>query len=157
MPDKKTYTCLFPYSQKNAIIVDSAFCTEIYNSNETKYIEVKVKALIDTGANGTCISHRLASACNLERVSVMKIVSAQGTGLAPVYKADIRLPCGTLFENVLVTEVAGSDNFDVIIGMDILSKGDIALTGSNEGIVFSMCFPTRNNPIDFSTQLQNAT
>ena len=151
MPDGKTYSCLFPYSQKNAVIVDSIFCTEIDNSNESKYIEVKVKALIDTGANGTCISHRLASACNLERVSVMKIVSAQGSGLAPVYKADIKLPCGTLFENVLVTEVAGSDNFDIIIGMDILSHGDIALTGSKEGIVFSMCFPTRNQPVYFTS------
>ena len=150
MVDEKTYTKCFPYSPKNAIIVDSEFCTEIENNNETKYLQVKVKALIDTGANSTCISHRLASACSLERVSVMKIISAQGTGLAPIYKADIKLPCGTIFQNILVTEVAGSENFDIIIGMDILSKGDIALTGSSEGIFFSMCFPTRQKPIDFS-------
>jgi len=145
----KTYTCCYPYSQKNAVVIDSEFCTEIETSEGEKHIEIKVKALIDTGANGTCISRRLASACNLERISVMKIVSAQGTGLAPVYKADIKLPCGTMFQNVLVTEVSGSDNFDVIIGMDILSRGDIALTGSNEGIVFSMRFPSKNEPIDF--------
>ena len=150
MDNEKTYTKCFPYSNKNAIIVDSEFCTEIENNDETKYLQVKVKALIDTGANGTCISHRLASACNLERVSVIKIISAQGTGLAPIYKADIKLPCGTIFQNILVTEVAGSEKFDIIIGMDILSKGDIALTGSSEGIVFSMCFPSRQRPIDFS-------
>ncbi len=150
MSDIRTYTCCYPYSQKNAVIVDSEFITEIETADSSKIIQIKVRALIDTGANGTCISHRLASACNLERVSVMKIVSAQGTGLAPVYKADIKLPCGTMFQNVLVTEVAGSGNFDIIIGMDILSKGDIALTGSTDGLVFSMRFPTVLEPVDFT-------
>ena len=149
MTKEKTFTCCYPYSLKNAIIIDSEFCTEIETADGAKIIQVKVKALIDTGANSTCISHRLASACNLERISVMKIVSAQGTGLAPVYKADIKLPCGTLFQDVLVTEVAGSENFDIIIGMDILSQGDIALTGSKEGLVFSMRFPSKLEPVDF--------
>ena len=84
--DVRTYTCCYPYSQKNAVIVDSEFITEIEAADTSKIIQIKVKALIDTGANGTCISRRLASACNLERVSVMKIVSAQGTGLAQCIK-----------------------------------------------------------------------
>lgn len=39
---------------------------------------------------------------------------------------------------------------DVIIGMDILSQGDIALTGDSDGLVFSMRFPSKKEPIDFS-------
>lgn len=150
MHNENTFTCCYPYSNKNAVIIDSEFFTGIETAEGEKYIGVNVKSLIDTGANRTCISHRLASACNLERISVMKIVSAQGTGLAPVYKADIKLPCGIVFQNILVTEVSGSDNFDVIIGMDILSQGDIAFTGSEEGLVFSMRFPSKKEPVDFS-------
>lgn len=80
----------------------------------------------------------------------MKIFSAQGESVVPVYKMGIKLPSRTEFQNILVTEVAGSPNFDVIIGMDILSQGDIALTGDSDGLVFSMRFPSKKEPIDFS-------
>ena len=115
-----------------------------------KYVSVKLRALVDTGSNGTCISHRLASACHFEPVTAMKIFSAQGESIVPVYRMDIKLPCGTRFHDVLVTEVAGSENFDVIIGMDILSQGDIALCGDSEGLVFSMRFPSDKTPVDFT-------
>lgn len=143
-----TFTCNIPFGQ-NAIIVDAEISFELPLKESPKYAAIKVKALIDTGANGTCISHRLASACQLEPVSAMKIVAANGEGIVPVYKASVKLPTGTAFENVLVTEVSGSPHFDVIIGMDILSKCDIALSSGENSLVFSMRFPSKKEPIDF--------
>lgn len=43
--------------------------------------------------------------------------------IAQVYEISIKLPNEILFKTVPVVEVSGSKFFDVIIGMDILSKG----------------------------------
>ncbi len=146
----EAFTCRIPNSHKSAVIIDTEITIGIPPRENPKYASIKLKALIDTGANGTCISHRLALACHLEPVSIMKIISAQGESVVPVYKADLKLPTGTSFSNILVTEVAGSENFDAIIGMDILSQGDIALTSDKDGLVFSMRFPSKKEPIDFT-------
>lgn len=145
-----SFTCHIPSFQKNAIIIDVEVLFEMPALENAKYASIKIKALIDTGANGTCISHRLSSACHLPPVSAMKIFSAQGASIVPVYKMSIKLPTGTEFKNVLATEVAGSENFDAIIGMDILSQGDFALTSDKNGLVFSLRFPSKNEPIDFT-------
>lgn len=146
-----TYTLKFPKSPKNAVIINIEVGFNLNYDNEVKYAVLKTKALIDTGANATCISSRIAKGLRLENVSSMKISSAQGVSLVPVYEMDLTLPCGTKFSKVAVLEVAGSPNFDVIIGMDILSCGDIALTNDDsDGLVFSMRFPSKKEPIDFS-------
>lgn len=145
-----TFTTLIPFSQKNAIIINAEVLFELPLDQSVKYASIKIKALVDTGANGTCISKRLSSACHLPAVSAMKIFSAQGASVVPVYKMNIKLPTGTEFKNVLATEVAGSEHFDVIIGMDILSQGDFALTSNEDNLVFSMRFPSDKIPIDFT-------
>lgn len=145
-----TFSCHISLAQKSAVIIDVEIFFELPPKDNPKIASIRVKALIDTGANGTCISRRLSSACHLEPFTAMKIFSAQGESVVPVYKMGIKLPSRTEFQNILVTEVAGSPNFDVIIGMDILSQGDIALTGDSNGLVFSMRFPSKKEPIDFS-------
>ncbi len=147
-----SFTCHIPFAQKNAIIINAEVVFELPIKENTKYASIKIKALIDTGANGTCISHRLSSACNLPPVSAMKIFSAQGASIVPVYKMSIKLPTGTEFKNILATEIAGSENFDAIIGMDILCQGDFAFTSDKNDLVFSMSFPSKKLPIDFTEE-----
>ena len=53
------------------------------------------------------------------------------------------------FENIPVMEIPGSKNFDVIIGMNILSQCDVAITNDENGLVFSMRYPSENHAIDF--------
>ena len=68
----------------------------------------------------------------------------------PIY--NLKLSNGVKFNNVLLTETAGSKHFDVIIGMDILSRGDFALSSDNDSLVFSIRFPSQKESIDFTTQ-----
>lgn len=149
------FTCQIPHSNGNAIIIDViiAFCLQFEDS--AKEISVKVKGLVDTGASGSCISQRLVSACRLEKLSALKIISAQGASIVPVYEVDMILPNNTRFNRMSVMEVATSGKFDVIIGMDILSKCDFAVSNSGENLTFTMRFPTAKTPIDFTKQGEN--
>lgn len=134
------------------MIVDVELGFYVKVKDKYKYVYITLKALIDTGATGSCISRRIAETCNLRRISFVKLTSVQGESILPVYEADIKLPFGADFMNVPLTETEGSKHFDVIIGMDILSRGDFALSSDNDSLVFSIRFPSQKEPIDFTTQ-----
>ncbi len=146
----KAVTVHIPISPKIAIIVDVKLGFYVKVQGNEKYVSLNLKALIDTGANGSCISRRIAEDCNLKKISFVKIRSIQGESILPVYEADIQLDNDTCFKNIAFTETAGSKHFDVIIGMDILSCGDFAFSSDNNGLVFSMRFPSKKVPIDFT-------
>lgn len=149
MPFKKSFTLRYPNPHKNSIIVDVVLSFFVYFSENPKQVEIKVKGLIDTGANGSCISRRLVEACRLEKKSAITVFSIQGESEVPVYEVDFILPNDMKFENIPVMEIPGSKNFDVIIGMNILSQCDVAITNDENGLVFSMRYPSENHAIDF--------
>lgn len=146
---EKSFTIRCPKPHKNSIIVDVILSFYVYFAEVPRQIEIKVKALIDTGANGSCISRRLVEACRLEKKSAITVFSIQGESEVPVYEVDFTLPNGMKFENIPVMEIPGSKKFDVIIGMNILAQCDVALTNDENGLVFSMRCPSRNQAIDF--------
>ena len=113
-------------------------------------IEFAARALIDTGANRSCMSRRLVSVCNIAPISYMSVRSAQGISEANVYSVDFTLPSRIQFRNVPVMEFSGGSDFDVIIGMDIHSKGDIAITNAENQMLFSMRIPSADKHIDFT-------
>ena len=134
------------------IIIDVELFIPIIADNEEKVVSIKTKALIDTGANSSCISERLALACKLRPVSALKIVSAHGMSIAQVYEISLKLPNEILFKTVPVVEVSGSKFFDVIIGMDILSKGDFAFSSNENESCFTFRIPSANQVIDFTKE-----
>lgn len=149
---KNSFTCIFPHSEQNAIIIDVKISFHLAFEDSDKTFSVKAKALIDTGAQGSCISRRLASACRLEQISAMKILSAQGESIVPVYEIDFTLPNNAKFCQIPVMEISGNKNFDIIIGMDILTKCDFAVSNPNNNLVFTMRTPPEKSPIDFCSK-----
>lgn len=149
---KNTFTHRFPHSEHNAVLLDVEVRFVLPFEDDEKQLSVKLKALIDTGATGSCISRRLAAACRLEQISAVQIFSAQGASVSPLYEVDIVLPNGSTFEKVSVMEVAGSNNFDVILGMDILTKCDFAISNVDGEMIFTMRIPSSNKVIDFTTE-----
>jgi predicted aspartyl protease len=113
-------------------------------------------ALIDTGATGSCISRSLASRAQLKSFEMIKVLGVHGYAFVPVYMVDILLPNGILFSNMEVAEFYGSNNFDFIIGMNILRKGDMALTNAHGEMVFSFRIPPAETHIDFTKEAINA-
>ncbi len=95
----KAVTVHIPISPKIAIIVDVKLGFYVKVQGNEKYVSLNLKALIDTGANGSCISRRIAEVCNLKKISFVKIRSIQGESILPVYEADIQLDNDTCFKN----------------------------------------------------------
>ena len=147
--DIKTLSKKFPV-QTRAIILDVELLVSTIIEKEENTISIKTKALVDTGANGSCISNRLVSACRLHPVSAMKMISAQGMSIAQVYEVSMILPNGIQFSAIPVVEVAGSKAFDIIIGMDILSSCDFAFSSDDQESCFSLRIPSAKKLIDFT-------
>ncbi len=147
--DIKTLSKKFPI-QTRAIILDVELLVSTIIEKEENTVSIKTKALVDTGANGSCISNRLVSACRLHPVSAMKMISAQGMSIAQVYEVSMILPNGIQFSEIPVVEVAGSKAFDIIIGMDILSNCDFSFSSDDNESCFSLRIPSAKKLIDFT-------
>jgi len=106
-------------------------------------------ALVDTGATGSCISRKFAASAQLKTYKRSKIRGFHGISIVPVYSVNVLLPNEIFFADMEVAEFQSNNDFDFIIGMNILSKGDMALTNANGKMVFSFRIPPANTHIDF--------
>jgi hypothetical protein len=62
---------------------------------------------------------------------------------------DILLPNMVSVRDVYVTEFIDDGDFDVIIGMDIITCGDFAISNYGRKTVVSFRVPAQKPPIDF--------
>lgn len=103
----------------------------------------KTTALWDTGASASVITASTAKTLNLKPTGLTMVQHAGGSSSANTYMVDIFLPNRVRFTPVKVTEcpdVVGS--FGVIIGMDIITRGDFSFTNKNGNSVFSFKIPS---------------
>jgi hypothetical protein len=112
-------------------------------------LEVEAKALIDTGATGSCISDVFAQKMHLSILTKKKVYSVHGIKSVPVYCINLLLPNGSVFKQLKTSEFHKVYDFDFIIGMNILRQGDMAITTANNETVFSFRIPSGDNHIDF--------
>ena len=87
----------------------------------------KFKAIWDTGATSTVITEPVVSECSLRPTGMAKVETASDTVNAETYIVNITLPSGVRFNNLKVTKgrIKGAD---VLIGMDIITTGDFAIS-----------------------------
>ena len=112
-------------------------------------------ALIDTGATCSAISRRFAENAHLRPIGRYKIHGFDKISIVPVYNVDIILPKGIAFKNLEVGQFDTIFNFDCIIGMDILRRGDMALTNAKDEMVFTFRIPPAETHIDFAEEEKN--
>ena len=105
-------------------------------------------ALWDTGSTMTVISDELASKMNLEPVGEMVAETAGGRYKANKYILSFHLPNRLNIENVMIASGKLGPGIDILIGMDIITLGDFAITNYNNKTVFSFRFPS-SEVIDF--------
>jgi predicted aspartyl protease len=116
---------------------------------------MKSMALVDTGATGSCISRRFATGAQLKSFKKGKVRGSHGVAIVPVYRVDVLLPQGILITNMDAAEFDGGNDFDFIIGMNILRMGDMALTNAKGKTVFSFRMPPAENHINFVQELKD--
>lgn len=111
------------------------------------------KALWDTGAQATCITEQIATDLNLTPVTFKRVKGAYGGETTrPAFRVCLYLPNMVVIENLLVTqaEIGGAD---VLIGMDVIVRGDFAVSNFNGVTTFSFRCPSGGS-IDFNTMLK---
>lgn len=102
-------------------------------------------ALWDTGATRTAITQDVVNQCGLKPVGKTRVFHA-GMKDEPdetnVYVVDIRLPNKVLIPDVIVS-LGGFRGGQVLIGMDIISQGDFAITHPNGNTQFTFQIPAQ--------------
>ncbi len=85
-------------------------------------------ALWDTGASQCVISQKFVSSLGLTPIGSGLVRHAGGSSSCNRYLLNFYLPNRVAFPGVMVSECDIADNFDIIIGMDIITSGDFSLT-----------------------------
>ena len=107
-------------------------------------------AIWDTGAMTTNISNNVVEFFGLVPIGTMKLGSIYATQIRPKYEIGVELPGGFRYCDLCVVGVEEiARNIDVIIGMDIISVGDFAVSNYNGKTSFSFRFPSQG-PIDLT-------
>lgn len=109
----------------------------------------KIDALWDTGATNTVISKTLAEYLGLKPITMVTTFSADGKHDSYVYKVDLWLPNTVVVTDLPVTEALEIPDFGILIGMDIITMGDFAITNANNITVMSFRIPPDTKHIDY--------
>lgn len=108
------------------------------------------QALWDTGASASSISERVVEALGLMPISIADNYTAAGIVQVKMYYVNMLLPNGVLLPEMFVS-CCQLEDIDVLIGMDVICKGDFALTNSDGKTTFSFQVPS-SQKIDFNNK-----
>ena len=120
---------------------------------------VTVKALWDTGATMSAISHSVASDLNLTQIGKQIASTPTGKKEVTTHCVDVVLPNNVRFEGLIVidseigSQLAGGEPIGMLVGMDIIGHGDFAVTNHNGKTIFTYRCPSTNQ-IDFVKQIR---
>lgn len=132
-----SFTRLFDSVVRQIVVECSVSLPECQDA----YVDYR-KALWDTGANITCISNRLADILHLNALDEVLISFANND----VFKANtyyVQLKMGRfVLPFIKVLGLPMDESKDIIIGMDVISKGDLAVTNYEGKTVLSFREPS---------------
>lgn len=109
---------------------------------------LKCKSLWDTGATNTVISQRLVTSLNLSVISKTQIFGVNNLSETTIHAIDLWLPNHCVIRKIPAAKGELSQDSDVLIGMDIISRGDLSISNFNDRTIFSFRYPSVGN-IDF--------
>lgn len=99
----------------------------------------------DTGATNSCISKSLAQELGLIPVQRATVMGVNSSDEVNVYLATLILPNPNIRLNVLVTEcneLSKDGKTRMLIGMDVITKGDFCITNLNGKTVMTFRSPS---------------
>jgi hypothetical protein len=111
------------------------------------------QAIWDTGATNSSISQAVIDGCGLKPTGKAQVIGANSTDLCDTYLINLGLPNTVGIPSLRVTRLILSKGIDVLIGMDVIVRGDFAITNLGGNTVFSFCMPSYRR-IDYVDELQ---
>lgn len=114
----------------------------------------KFKGIWDTGATTSVITKKVAQGLGLKPIGKTLVQGVTGRGTRNRFLVNFYLPNKVIISYVSVTECdALAGDFDILIGMDIISLGDFAVTNYRGKTTFSFRTPSMEE-IDFVKAIQ---
>lgn len=104
---------------------------------------VDTTALWDTGASASVISSEVATTLGLVPVGIVRVNHAGGVGQSKTYIVNFMLPNMVCIVGVEVTEMPHvPGGIGALIGMDIISQGDLSITNLGGKTCMSFRMPS---------------
>jgi len=128
-----------------AIEIITPIYVSMPNGNSLEFI-----AVWDTGATNSVITFDVVRRLNLYSEGSTIISGVTGSQVVDSYLVTFTLPNG-FSKDIFTTSCTEAIGCDVLIGMDIISIVDFAITSGSHGTTFSFKTPP-GNEIDFSAQ-----
>ena len=98
-------------------------------------------ALWDTGSTNSSIKESLVRELGLRPVAYGQSRTMHGVYNTPCYYIDVELPNHVIIEKLLVLK-GNSPDWDILIGMDVIAKGDFAISNYQGNTVFTFRCPS---------------
>lgn len=123
---------------KTQVVVSQAF--DPHNTKEEPPLK-EFQGIWDTGATHSVITQKVVDECALKPIGVTQVYHAGGKELCERYLVNITLPNNVVVYQIGVTKAKFSGS-DVLIGMDIINKGDFVITNFDGNTTFSFRIPS---------------
>ena len=126
-------------------LVTEVLVSQAFNPSQEEGHQLPVRtyrAVWDTGATGSCITPRVVKELGLSVIGKIICHHVQGKSLTSKYFVNIVLPNRIGVSEISVTEGEISDDIDVLIGMDIITLGDFAISNVNGRTHFTFRTPS---------------
>lgn len=132
------------YNHKVNCINETVFITPPNTYDKTSKIDdkYKINGVWDTGASTTAISEELVTKLNLPPISITQVNTANGTTLATRHVVDLYLPNRVVIQNLVVTSAKLAAPIQILIGMDVITKGDFSISNHNNKTTLSFRMPS---------------
>ncbi|OGU58168.1 MAG: hypothetical protein A2X64_06895 [Ignavibacteria bacterium GWF2_33_9] len=134
------------YNRVISEIITDAHVTYPLKENEelNPNILFACKALWDTGATHSVIREGFANDHHFVPTGQTKVNGVGGEHTCNTYLVSIGLPNKVMIPNIRVTECKDTipNKFDIIIGMDIISRCDFTITNKNNVSKLSVLMPS---------------
>ena len=90
------------------------------------------------------ISRRVAEKLKLKSTGKVEIAGVHGVTMANTYIVNLIFNNGFSIFGLPVSEADNGGGFDVLIGMDVISRGKLIVDGLKDGCYIAFTFPTGN-------------
>ena len=125
----------------STIVKVSNFYDETRQPNQPHPKYESCKAIWDTGAMSTTISPALAQKLGLQSLGKVEMHHANGHAIVNTYAINLLLPNKMEIHTLHVME-GGMTDVDVLIGMDVITLCDFAITNKSGKTLFSFDIPS---------------
>ena len=103
---------------------------------------LKFTAIWDTGATGSVITKKVVNDCGLKPIGVAKVHTASGEATTRVYLTSIFLTNKVCIPELRTIEGVIAGDAEMLIGMDVIGHGDVAVTNKDGETTFSFGMPS---------------